>query len=124
MHKRLAITYGVLIGTLGLLGLFVSGHLFAITNSDLALDLVRIALAGTLLYVGFQDTDRAARAILGVVGVMYVGMGLIGLASPTLGGILPSGLTGFDIAFHLITGAVAGAAALMAHPNRHSAAHA
>lgn len=123
MHKRLAITYGWLIGALGILGLFASGHLFALTNSDIALDLLRLILAGALLYVGYRNSEGASRAVLGVVGALYIGMALIGTANPTLGGLLPSGLTGFDIAFHLITGALAGIAALMTHGSRHSAAH-
>jgi hypothetical protein len=108
MNTQLARMYGVLIGTLGVLGLFTTGHLFGLTNSDMALDLLRIVLAGILLYAGYAAaTTRVAETALLGVGVLYVVMGLIGLMNPTLGGLLPSGLTGFDVAFHLITGGLA-----------------
>jgi hypothetical protein len=41
------------------------------------------------------------------VGVLYIGMGFMGLLSSTIWGLLPNGLTGFDILFHLVAGIVA-----------------
>lgn len=108
MNVQLAKIYGVLIGALGIMGLFTNGHLFQIMNADIALDILRIVLAAILLYAVFAArSDRVINTALLGVGVLYVGMGIIGLFAPTIGGLLPSGLTGFDIAFHLLTGAVA-----------------
>lgn len=108
MNAQLAKIYGILIGALAIMGLFANGHLFQFMNTDIALDVLRIALAAILLYVGFGNaSERAINNTLMTVGILYVAMGITGLFAPTLGGLLPSGLTGFDIAFHLITGLVA-----------------
>lgn len=122
MSLRLTRMFGILIAALAVMGLFVSGHLFGIMNTDPALDALRVVLASVLIYIGFavRDNNLAHVALL-MVGLLYVGMALVGLVSPTLGGLVPSGLTGFDIAFHLITGAIATAAGLTRH--HHLPAH-
>jgi hypothetical protein len=124
MNIQLTRLYAILVGALGVLGLFVSGHLFGITNSDWAMDILRIGLAVYLVWAGFiSKADRAADSALYVVGGLYVIMGVIGLFSPTLGGILPTGLTGFDVVFHLITGGLAiGVADADSRRHRHVAA--
>jgi len=67
-----------------------------------------------LLYVGFgRASASAVRAVVIVVGVLYVLMGLLAFADPTLFGLLPTGFTGFDIGFHLIVGLGALALALV-----------
>src|SRR3982751_5462652 len=98
MNLQLVRMYGILIASLALLGLFVNNHLFQLMNVDIALDGLRVLLAGFLLYVGFisKDRDLVDTALVGT-GVLYVGMGILGLITPTIGGLLPSGLTGFDI---------------------------
>jgi hypothetical protein len=114
MSKTVAKIYAVLVAGLALAGLFTNGHLFNLMNVDIALDLLRVVLAGGLIYAAFVAKDsHLANTMLLTVGVLYVGMGLLGLVSPTLGGLLPSGLTGFDIAFHLVTGVAAAGVALM-----------
>jgi hypothetical protein len=100
--------YGLVIGALGIVGLFVSGHLFEIMNVDLLLDVVRIILAVGLLYAGMQTKEEHnANLALSIVGVLYIALGIVGLISSTVFGLLPAGLTGFDIIFHLATGALA-----------------
>ncbi len=108
MSLALAKMYGILIASLAAAGLLVNGHLFDIMNTDFALDALRIGLATYLIYVAFISGQQRIvdNAMLGV-GMLYIGMGILGLVSPTLGGLLPSGLTGFDITFHLLTGIVA-----------------
>lgn len=108
MKLQLTRIYAILITGLAIAGLFVSGHLFQLMNSDNAIDFVRVALAAFLLYAGFVSRDRGtAKTALLTVGFLYIGVGLIGLFSPTIGSLLPTGLTGFDIMFHLLTGAFA-----------------
>jgi hypothetical protein len=108
MKQNIAKIYGVVIGLLALIGLFAQGHLMGLMNVDGTLDFLRVLLAAALLYVGFsRGREREAGGVLTAVGVLYVGMALLGLVSQTLFGLLPSGLTGFDIAFHLVTGAIA-----------------
>ncbi len=116
MNKAVAKLYGLMIGLLAIVGLFVSGHLFKIANVDMVLDLARIIIAASLLYVGFSKADeKSAGSVVTAVGVLYVGMAVIALFSPTIFGLLPSGLTGFDVAFHAVTGLVALAAVSRMH---------
>lgn len=106
MLRMIARVLGVVVAVLAIAGFFVEGdHLLGIMNVDLALDVTRVLIAAALLIVGFANVPFAAvRAVLIVVGAMYVLMALVAFASPELGGILPTGFTGFDIAFHLIVG--------------------
>src|SRR5579884_533021 len=102
MNIQLTRVYAVLVGALGLIGLFVSGHLFLITNTDPVIDILRIVLAGFLFYAGFiSKEDRVANIALDVTGVLYIVIGILALITPTIGGLLPSGLTGCDVVFHL-----------------------
>lgn len=109
MLRNTARVLGVVVALLALVGFFVEGeHLAGIMNVDLALDLVRTVIAIALLYVGFSRVSLSAvRAVIIVVGAMYVLMGLLALADRTLFGLLPTGFTGFDIGFHLVVGALA-----------------
>lgn len=109
MHRLIAKILGVLLALLGVVGLFLDGeHLLGFMNVDLALDIVRLLIAAALLYVGFGPLAViVARATLGVVGGLYVLMGLMAFADETLFGVLPTGFTGFDIGFHLVVGAAA-----------------
>ena len=124
MNIRLTRLYGVVIGALAILGLFVSGHLFQIINTDIIMDFVRVVLAAYLLYVGVGvRSEDSATTALTVVGIVYVVIGLAGLFNPTLGGLLPTGLTGFDVISHLLAGLFAVGAA-MRHVDRMHASHA
>jgi hypothetical protein len=118
MHRITAAVLGIVIGILAIAGMFVEGrHLMDVMNVDVALDVIRIVLAVALLIVAFARVPhRAVRTVLIVVGVLYVGMGLLAFIDPTLFGMLPTGLTGFDIAFHLIVGAAT--IAIAALPDR------
>lgn len=108
MSLALAKMYGILIASLAAAGILVNGHLFDIMNTDVVLDITRIGLAFYLIYAAFiSGQHRMINMALTIVGMLYVVMGVIGLVSPTLAGLLPSGLTGFDIAFHLLIGIVA-----------------
>jgi len=113
MQQRLVQLYGALIAALGLVGLTVAGrHLFGIMNVDMLLDVVRVVLGASLLYVGFLPHDAdTVRSALGTTGILYIGIAILGMLSPTLWGLLPMGLTGFDVTFHLLTGLVAAGAA-------------
>jgi hypothetical protein len=114
MKRQVLKMYALLIAALAVAGFFVNdGHLFGIMNADTALDWLRLILALGLLAIAFRRSDEGAvRTGLITVGVLYVGMGLLGLVDPQLMGLLPNGLTGFDVAFHLITGVVALAVAV------------
>jgi hypothetical protein len=115
MHRITAIVLGIVVALLAIAGLFVEGsHLFGIMNVDITLDVLRVVIAIALLVVGFARVrDAAVRAVLIIVGVLYVLMALLAFASTTLFGILPTGLTGFDIGFHLVVGIAAIVIALL-----------
>jgi hypothetical protein len=106
MLRLVARVLGIVVALLAVIGFFIEGeHLLGIMNVDIALDVLRVIIAAALLYAGFGRADaRTVRTIVIVVGALYVIMGLLAFASPTMFGLLPTGFTGFDIAFHLIVG--------------------
>jgi hypothetical protein len=106
MLRIVARVLGVVVGLLAIVGFFIEGeHLAGIMNVDLALDIIRLIIAAALLYVGFANVPASAtRAVVIVVGVLYVLMGLLAFVDPTMFGLLPTGFTGFDIGFHLVVG--------------------
>jgi hypothetical protein len=124
MAKRLAQILGIAVALLALLGLVSGeGQMWGLTNADLAMDLIRIPVAAALLYAGFSTRDgNTITGIVMAVGVLYVGMALLGFASPSLFGLLPHNLTGFDLGYHLIAG-VLGIAAAATDSTRHHSAH-
>lgn len=126
MNIALAKMYSVLIGALGIIGLFVSGRLFQIMNTDLPIDILRIVLGAYLAYAAFivKNEGMATNGLL-TVGILYIVMAIWALFSSTLGGILPAGMTGFDVIFHLVTGIVATSAGMRhGEANRNHIAHA
>lgn len=119
MHRMVAVVLGVVVGLLALIGFFIEGdHLLGIMNVDITLDVLRLVIAAALLVVGLAPSVplAATRGVIIAVGAMYVLMGLLAFADPTLVGMLPTGFTGFDIGFHLIVGIAA--IALGALPTR------
>jgi len=106
MLRTVARVLGIVVALLAVVGFLVEGdHLLGLMNVDLALDVLRVVIAGALLYVGFgKATAATIRTVIVVVGAMYVVMGLLAFADRTLFGLLPTGFTGFDIGFHLVVG--------------------
>ncbi|HEV7951372.1 MAG TPA: hypothetical protein VGP24_16545 [Glaciihabitans sp.] len=107
MLRTVAQVLGVVVALLAVIGFFIEGELLAgLMNVDIALDVLRLVLAAALLYVGFARVSASAiRLVIILVGVMYVLLGLLAFADRTIFGLLPTGLTNFDIGFHLIVGA-------------------
>ena len=100
--RLLAQILGIVVGSLAIIGLLAGDrHLFELMNVDVALDLLRFPIAAALLYAGFWATSNLTinNIVLGV-GLLYVVIGLLGMSSPQLFGLLPHGLTGFDVTFH------------------------
>ena len=102
MLRTVARVLGIVVALLAVVGFLVEGdHLLGLMNVDLALDVLRVVIAGALLYVGFgKATAATIRTVIVVVGAMYVVMGLLAFADRTLFGLLPTGFTGF----HLVVG--------------------
>lgn len=108
MSLQLTRIFAVVLTILALVGLTMNGHWLGLMNVDPVMDALRVVLAAVGLYVGFVSRSLSqARTYLMTLGVLYIGMAILGLLSPTIFGLLPAGLTGFDIVFHLATGALA-----------------
>jgi len=79
--------------------------LLGILNVDPALDVLRLILAAWLTYaVLLSKSDAAIRSSLIGTGIMYLLIVILGLMNINGGGLFPSGLTAFDIIFHLTAG--------------------
>lgn len=109
MLKRLARIYGILLVILVIAGLSMErGHFLKLMNVNITLDILRIALAILLLYAGFRSRNASfVRSVISATGILYIGIGLLGLINGTLWGLLPDGLTFFDVLFHLGLGVIA-----------------
>jgi hypothetical protein len=122
--KFLAMTLGTIGAVLAIVGLLSGeGLLFGFINVDLPLDLIRIPIAGMLLYAGMWSANNLTinNTMLGV-GALYILMALVGMADPKLFGMLTNDFTGFDVAFHGIAGLGAVAAGMM-HREHHGMHH-
>ncbi len=97
---------GVVLLLLGVLGLILGdGLLINILNIDIVEDIVHLLTGGILAYVGFgQRDDGLARTVVGVLGVVYLLVGILGFLVPMLFGLIPSGYTVFDNIVHLAIG--------------------
>jgi hypothetical protein len=109
MAKRTARILGSIVLLLAVVGLLAGERqLFNLINIDAAMDALRIPVAALLLYVGYARVNPdTLRSALLFVGLLYIGIGFLGWGSPTLFGLMPSGLTGFDIVLHLFAGFIA-----------------
>ena len=80
-------------------------HAMGVMNADTNHSLLRVPLTGALLYGGNPKTSpKLTRGILTGVGLLYLGIGAAGLFDRKVGGILPSKLTNFDLAYHFLVG--------------------
>jgi drug/metabolite transporter (DMT)-like permease len=122
MHRSTAKFFGFLVLGLGLIGLIVGNKQFLeILNVDLAMDTLRLGLAGVLLYAVYgARNDSTIRTALMVFGIAYLGLGTIGIFSPDVYGLLPHQLTDFDKAFHLLGGVAALGIAMKSESSRAS----
>jgi hypothetical protein len=97
---------GVVLLLIGVVGLVLGERLFlGILNIDIVEDIVHLLTGGLLAYVGFGRVDEgAARTLVGVLGVVYLVVGILGFIVPTMFGLLPDGYTVFDNLLHLALG--------------------
>ncbi len=99
---------GVVLLLLGVVGLlFGDGLVGGLVNIDIVEDIVHLLTGGILAYVGFGQRDEdVARSVVGVLGVVYLLVGLLGFVVPSLFGLIPSGYTIGDNLIHLALGAL------------------
>ncbi len=105
MAKTYAQVVGVVLLLLGVVGLVVGETLlFGQVNVTLPEDIVHLVTGGILAYFGFTRDNAATRPVAGVLGVVYLLVGILGFVSPTLFGILPLPYTVADNITHLLLG--------------------
>jgi len=103
---KLALIVGIVVAGLGLLGLISGdGKIADSMNIDLMLDMARVGLGAILIFASTKSVE-ISRTAFAIFGVAYLGMFVLGLLSPTLFGMLPSGLGLIDQVLHLGGGAL------------------
>lgn len=105
MAKTYAQVVGVVLLLLGVVGL-IAGEtlLFGQVNVTLPEDIVHLVTGAILAYFGFTRDNAATRPVAGVLGVVYLLVGVLGFISPNLFGILPLPYTIADDIVHLLLG--------------------
>ena len=109
MYARIyAQILGVVLLVIGVVGLVVGNQiLLGILNTDIFEDIVHLITGGLLAYVGFGRVDQALiRTVVGVLGIIYLVVGLLGFVVPMIFGLIPHGYTLFDNLLHLALGIV------------------
>jgi len=99
--KNVSLVLGVVIAALGVLGLFMGeGRVRDEMNINLFFDIVPIALGAFLIWGGIR-TAETARSSLGILGIVYLGIFLVGLFSNSIFGLAPAGVGAIDQVLHL-----------------------
>ena len=109
---------GVVLILVGIVGLVLGDQVFlGILNIDILEDIVHLLTGGLLAYVGFGRVDAGlARTLVGVLGVIYLVVGILGFIVPMMFGLIPSGYTVFDNLLHLALGVLSIAVAWLLQP--------
>jgi hypothetical protein len=99
---------GVVLLLVGLVGLVLGDQVWlGILNVDIFEDVVHLITGGLLAYVGFGRVEQAlTRTVVGVLGVIYLVVGVLGFVVPMIFGLIPHGYTIFDNLLHLALGIV------------------
>ncbi len=97
---------GVVLILVGLVGLALGNQVWGgILNVDIAEDIVHLITGGLLAFVGFGRTDLSVtRNVVGLLGIVYLLVSVLGFAAPTMFGLIPHGYTAFDNLLHLVLG--------------------
>ena len=107
MYARIyAQIIGVVLLLVGVVGLVLGDQVWlGILNIDIVEDIVHLITGGLLAYVGFGRTDPAVtRTVVGVLGIVYLVVGVLGFVVPMMFGLIPNGYTVFDNLLHLALG--------------------
>ena len=107
MYARIyAQIVGVVLLLVGVVGLVLGDQVWlGILNVDILEDIVHLITGGLLAYVGFGRTDlRLTRTVVGVLGIIYLIVGVLGFVMPMLFGLIPHSYTVFDNLLHLALG--------------------
>ena len=97
---------GVVLLLVGVIGLMLGDRVWlGLLNVDILEDVVHLITGGLLAFVGFARTDPGvSRNVVGVLGIIYLVVGLLGFVAPMVFGLIPNGYTVFDNLLHLVLG--------------------
>ena len=107
MYARIyAQIIGVVLLLVGVIGLVLGDQVWlGLLNVDIFEDIVHLITGGLLAYLGFGRTDLAlTRTVVGVLGIIYLVVGVLGFVVPMIFGLIPHGYTVFDNLLHLALG--------------------
>ncbi|MFN2624783.1 MAG: hypothetical protein ABR520_01710 [Mycobacteriales bacterium] len=114
MARTYAKVVGVVVLLVGIVGLFAGDEILSNFTSDIIEDIVHLVTGAALAYVGFAAVEyRIVRNVVGVLGIVYLLVGIIGFISDDLGGILDYPYTNYDNVLHLVLGILGIAAAYL-----------
>jgi hypothetical protein len=103
--KKYAQIVGVVLLVIAAVG-FIAGEdpLLGVLNIDLQEDLIHLLTGGLLTYVGFTKSEKVIAGVVGILGAVYLLVGVIGFVSPGLLGILSHEYSLLDNIIHLALG--------------------
>ena len=107
MYARIyARIIGVVLIAVGIVGLVLGNRVWlGLLNVDILEDVVHLITGGAFAYVGFGPLPVGlVRAVVGVLGIIYLAVGVLGFVVPGLFGLIPHGYTVFDNLLHLALG--------------------
>jgi len=104
---------------------FIAGEdpLLGVLNIDLPEDLIHVLTGGLLTYVGFTKSEKVVACVVGILGAVYLLVGVIGFASQGLLGILTHEYSLLDNIIHLTLGIAGLAVYFMSNSQKRSGAN-
>ena len=107
MVRTYAKVVGIVIILIGVVGVIAGEEpLLGLVNIEIGEDVVHLLTGGVMAGVGFGVRDtRVVRTVVGVIGVIYLLVGVLGFVAPGLFGLLPAhGYSAVDNVIHLVLG--------------------
>jgi len=107
MVRKYAQVVGIVIILIGVVGLIAGEKpLLGLVNIEIGEDIVHLLTGGVMAAVGFGVRDiNIVRTVVGVIGVIYLLVGVLGFVAPGLFGLLPAhGYSVVDNCIHLVLG--------------------
>ncbi len=103
--KKYAKFVGTTLLLVALIGLvFGEEPLLGILNIDLQEDMIHLFSGGLMAFVGFTRSEKVAASVVGILGAVYLLVGVLGVLSPGLLGFLQHDYSALDNLIHLTLG--------------------
>lgn len=102
MVRTYAKVVGIVIILVGVVGLILGEEpLLGLFNIEIGEDVVHLLTGGVMAGVGFGVRNTSVvRTVVGVIGVVYLLVGIVGFAAPELFGLLPA--HGYGVADNIL----------------------